>query len=300
MAPPGRPFEPIEVVEWTPPADGELLARRFERHGGEFGHGARLVVGEGQAAVFARGGEAADAFGPGSHALDAAGLPLLAALVGWGRGQASKFKAEVYFVSTRPWASRKWGTPNPFVVRDARFGPVRARASGTFAVQVTDPRAFLRHLLAGDPSFETYEASAQTRDVVARFAAAVGRARLGVADLAGDLDAVARAVGEELVPDLSAIGLTLSAFRVEDVSLPDEVEQALGEQVKPPPVTVTYHVAIDGKPAGPFDAAAVGAKAREGKVTRNSLVWRPGMANWVAAGTVPELDAVLAPPPSPG
>ncbi|MCE2653413.1 MAG: DUF4339 domain-containing protein [Planctomycetaceae bacterium] len=41
--------------------------------------------------------------------------------------------------------------------------------------------------------------------------------------------------------------------------------------------------------------------AQTGRLTRESLVWKQGMANWAAAGTVGELGGVLGgvPPPLP-
>jgi hypothetical protein len=43
------------------------------------------------------------------------------------------------------------------------------------------------------------------------------------------------------------------------------------------------------------------AMAANGQLTRETLVWRQGMANWIAAGQVPELASVFAstPPPVP-
>jgi hypothetical protein len=70
----------------------------------------------------------------------------------------------------------------------------------------------------------------------------------------------------------------------------------------PPPLPATgFYLGIDGKQAGPFDLAALSQKAREGALTRATLVWKPGMANWAAADTVAELKDLLAaaPPPLP-
>jgi hypothetical protein len=78
--------------------------------------------------------------------------------------------------------------------------------------------------------------------------------------------------------------------------------QPAAAQAPPPvPQAVAFHVAIEGKPAGPFDLTALEGKVREGALTRSTLVWKPGMANWAAAGAVPELAKVLesAPPPLP-
>jgi hypothetical protein len=48
--------------------------------------------------------------------------------------------------------------------------------------------------------------------------------------------------------------------------------------------------------------AARAPHVKTGKLTRTSLVWKTGMANWVAAETVPELQPLFAevPPPLPG
>jgi membrane protease subunit (stomatin/prohibitin family) len=71
----------------------------------------------------------------------------------------------------------------------------------------------------------------------------------------------------------------------------------------PPPLpgAVTYHVAIDGKQSGPFPAAELQGLARDGRLTRDSLVWSQGMAAWTKAGDLPALAALFAdlPPPLP-
>ncbi|MEZ5667408.1 MAG: SPFH domain-containing protein [Alphaproteobacteria bacterium] len=76
-----------------------------------------------------------------------------------------------------------------------------------------------------------------------------------------------------------------------------------GQAATPPPLPqgTVYHVAIDGKQAGPFDRATLTAQAQSGQLTRDSLVWCAGMANWTKAGEVADLAALFAaaPPPLP-
>jgi hypothetical protein len=76
-----------------------------------------------------------------------------------------------------------------------------------------------------------------------------------------------------------------------------------GAGAAPPPIpgAVSFHVAVEGKQAGPFDLAALRQQAASGQLTRDSLVWRAGMAQWSKAGDVPELAALFAnvPPPVP-
>jgi hypothetical protein len=51
---------------------------------------------------------------------------------------------------------------------------------------------------------------------------------------------------------------------------------------------------VDGKPTGPFDLATLKSMAIQGKLRRETLVWRQGMPGWAAAETVVELTTVLA------
>lgn len=72
----------------------------------------------------------------------------------------------------------------------------------------------------------------------------------------------------------------------------------------PPPLpqaTAPWFAAIGGAQQGPFDEAALAAQIRAGAVTRVSLVWHEGLANWTAADQVPELARLFAsvPPPLP-
>jgi membrane protease subunit (stomatin/prohibitin family) len=225
--------ELIDIIEWTEPAQSDLLAYRFPRRDNEIKMGAKLVVREGQAAVFVNQGQLADVFAPGMYALHTANLPILTTLMGWPYGFHSPFKAEVYFIAMRQWTDLKWGTQNPIMLRDPEFGPVRIRAFGTYAMHVSDPAAFLRQLVATDPAFETYEITNQLRNViVSRFADAIGQAKIAVLELAGNYERLASLALARIKPDLAGMGLELTAFYVENISLPQEVEQALDTRTK--------------------------------------------------------------------
>jgi hypothetical protein len=77
---------------------------------------------------------------------------------------------------------------------------------------------------------------------------------------------------------------------------------AAGSAVPPPiPGGAAFHVAVNGQQTGPFDAASLAQQAASGQLTRSSLVWKTGMAQWAKAGEVPELAMLFAntPPPVP-
>jgi len=72
-------------------------------------------------------------------------------------------------------------------------------------------------------------------------------------------------------------------------------------QTSAAPVLTGYYVAINGQQTGPYDAAGLKQLIDWGQLTRDSLVWKAGIANWTPAGTVAELAPLLAsiPPPLP-
>src|SRR5262245_19560595 len=221
----------IDIIEWTEPTQNEILAHRFTRHKNEIKNGAKLIVREGQAAGFVKEGQLADVKLPGMYTLDTHNFPILSTILGWKYGFGSPFKCEVYFISTRQWTDQKWGTQNPIMYRDPEFGPVRLRAFGNYAFKVTDPGTFLKELVATDPSFELYEISNQFRNViVSRFVDALGSARIPMLDLAGNYEKVSKVALDKIGPEMAKMGITLTQFFVENVSLPPEVEAALDKR----------------------------------------------------------------------
>src|SRR5262249_52874959 len=100
----------IDIVEWTEPAQNDILAYRFPRYNKEIKMGAKLTVREGQNAVFINEGQLADVFKPGMYTLQTENMPILSTLKGWKYGFNSPFKAEVYFLSMKQFTDQKWGT----------------------------------------------------------------------------------------------------------------------------------------------------------------------------------------------
>ena len=61
----------------------------------------------------------------------------------------------------------------------------------------------------------------------------------------------------------------------------------------------TFFVAIDGKQAGPFSEPDLTKLIAEGKLSKSTLVWMPGMPKWEVAENVAEVLRIVAlsPPP---
>lgn len=220
----------IEIIEWLDDSR-DTMVHRFYAPDNEIKNGAKLVVREGQAAAFVNQGQLADVFLPGTYTLATANLPVLSKLMGWKYGFDSPFKAEVYFVSTKVFTDRKWGTKNPIMLRDAEFGMVRLRAFGSFSVKVKYPPQFLREIVGTNSRFSIDELNDQLRDMVtSRFTDALGASKIAALDLAGNYDQIASFICKKIEPDFAGFGVDLVKLVVENISLPPEVEQAMDKR----------------------------------------------------------------------
>jgi membrane protease subunit (stomatin/prohibitin family) len=290
--------ELIDIIEWTEPAQNEALAYRFPRYQNEIKMGAKLIVREGQSAVFVNEGQLADVYKPGTYTLETQNMPILATIKGWKYGFHSPFKAEVYFISMKQWTDLKWGTQNPIMLRDPEFGPVRVRAFGSYAMHVSDPATFLRQLVATDPSFEKYEITGQLRNaIVSRFADAIGQMKVPVLDLAGNYQKVASMAQQWLAPELAAMGLSLTAFYIENISLPPEVEKALDQRTSMGVLGNMQQFtqfqaanAIRDAAQNPGGVAGIGAGLGAGMQMANAMA---------GAFNQPQQQQTVAPPPLP-
>jgi len=223
--------ELVDIVEWMD--DGhDAVVWRFPRYHNQIKYGAQLIVRPGQQAVFVHQGRIADIFEPGQYTLETRNLPILSTLAGWKHGFDSPFKAEVYFVRTTEVTDLKWGTPNPVMMRDPDFGPVRVRAFGGYTLKATDPRALMEALVGTDQRFDTDEVTELLRTIVASaFADVVASAELAVLDLASNYAALAEKVRRTAVTRIDdEYGLDLPQLLIVNISLPEEVERALDKR----------------------------------------------------------------------
>jgi membrane protease subunit (stomatin/prohibitin family) len=71
----------------------------------------------------------------------------------------------------------------------------------------------------------------------------------------------------------------------------------------PPPLPqgASYFIAIDGQQQGPFTLAVIQEMISQGKCSRDSLVWKQGLASWIKANDADDIKGMFgaAPPPLP-
>jgi len=290
--------ELIDIVEWVD--DGKhTLVWRFPRYQNEIKSGAQLIVRPGQQALFVDQGKIADVFEPGRYELVTENLPILTRLRGWKYGFQSPFKCEVYFVSTRVLTDLKWGTPNPIMLRDPEFGPIRLRAFGNYTLRAIDPRALLRELVGTDGIFEAEEVTELLRSIIAStFADVVGESQLSALDLAANYGVLADKLRQKvctLIDD--EYGLEVPALQVVNISLPEAVEKAIDARSQ-------MGVIGDLNRYQQFQMAnamgeAAGQPGGGGAAAGLGVGMGFAMANQFARGFAPGQAAAQPPPPPP-
>jgi membrane protease subunit (stomatin/prohibitin family) len=220
----------IDIIDWTDNTNDTIIYK-FPRYQNEIKMNAKLTVRESQVAVFMNEGVIADVFQPGMYTLATQNMPILATLKGWKYGFDSPFKADVFFVSTKLFRDQKWGSKNPIMLRDAEFGPIRLRAFGTYAFRVNDAGKFLKEVAGTASEYTTDEVNEYLRSLaVSRGMESLAESKVPVLDLASHTAEVSAAITEKIKPEFNEIGLDLTKFLIENVSLPPEVEEMLDKR----------------------------------------------------------------------
>jgi excisionase family DNA binding protein len=221
----------LEVIEWVDDSR-DTLSYRFPDDDKAIKRGAQLIVRESQNVQFVYLGQFGDTFGPGKHTLSTDNIPILTKLKSWKFGFESPFKADVYYVITRLFTGNKWGTSNPIMLRDEDLGVVRARAFGTYDFKIVDPALFLKEVAGTDHHFRLDEFHETMRSrIVSVFSESLAEARVPIFDVATRHSEL----GASLLPLINAVttakyGLQITSFVVENVSVPEEVEQAIDKR----------------------------------------------------------------------
>lgn len=133
-----------EVIEFLNEEKVLLYKHPYE----DFYTNSKLIVREGQTAMFVKNGRVLDIFTPGRYALRTENIPLLSNLFRHlTTGGQNSYSAELFFVSTVDQFNMKWGTRTPMDVLDPLYKiVVKLGACGEAAFCVTDPLKFIQKM----------------------------------------------------------------------------------------------------------------------------------------------------------
>src|SRR5579884_44811 len=221
----------IDVIDWVEPEDG-ILSYRYPMQDREIQNGGKLTVRDSQMAVFVNEGRIADVLGPGLYTLNTHTLPILTYLMNWPTGFKSPFKSDVYFFSTRMQTNQRWGTATPITFRDREFGAVRMRGYGIYSYRVGDPKIFYQKISGTRDIYHVADLEGQLRNtIVAVMTNTFASSTIPFLDLAANQLEMGNRIMEHMKPAFAELGLSLETFVVDNVSLPDELQQVLDQRI---------------------------------------------------------------------
>jgi excisionase family DNA binding protein len=282
----------IDVIEY-PNEMAEEIVHRFPEGGGtaDYRLGSQVIVRESQRVVFFRDGAALDVFGPGRHTIATANVPLLTqTLQNIFASGKTVFPAEVFFVSSKEFANRKWGTPQPIIVRNPGMGLGVAllQGFGTYSYQVGDHQQFVTQIVGAQGAYSTNQIEDRLRTMLLSILQDVlgeTTAAKSVVDLIGLTEELGAAVRAKAQDDFEAIGLTLKTFYIGNLKPSDKSAQELRDMGMLDMATYTQLQAADAmrdaaqNPSGGAGlTAGIGAGMGVGDAIRQAVQQRPAEA----------------------
>ena len=209
----------FDVVEYPKEMADEIVHRFPESGPADLRIGSQVIVRESQNVVFFRDGRALDVLGPGRHTITTANIPYIIDFIGKAFGDRTPFTAEVYYVSMKDFADRKWGTPQPIIVRNTGVGLGIAllQGFGTYSFKVSDPQQFVTQIVGAQGYYRTSDIENRLRTMLlSRLQDLLGEttATKNVLDLIGLTDELSAGVRAKSQDDFKAIGLQLQSFYI--------------------------------------------------------------------------------------
>ncbi|MBE3144154.1 MAG: SPFH domain-containing protein [Planctomycetes bacterium] len=222
----------FDVVEYPSEMPEEIVHRFPETGVADLRIGSQVIVRESQRVVFFRDGNALDTFGPGRHTIITANIPKLIDWVGKAFNDRTPFTAEVYYVSVKEFADRKWGTPQPIIVSNPGMGLGVAllQGFGSYSFQVADAQQFITQIVGAQGIYRTSDIENRLRMMLlSKLQDLLGEtaAKHSVAQLIGLTEELGAGVRAKTQDDFAAIGLTLKSFYIGNLKPSEKSAQEL-------------------------------------------------------------------------
>jgi len=293
----------FDVVEYASEMKDELVRRFPETGVADLRIGSQIIVRESQRVIFFRDGKALDEFGPGRHTIVTANIPKVIDLIGKAFNDRTPFTAEVYYVSMREFVDRKWGTPQPILVRNPGMGLGVAllQGFGSYSFQVSDPQQFVTQIVGTNGVYRMADIEGRLRSMLlSKLQDLLGETAAGksVAELIGLTEEIGAAVRAKAQDDFAAVGLLLKSFYISNLKPSDKSAEELRAMGMLDMQTYTQLQAADAlrdaarnESGGAGLTAGIGAGMGLGGVISQSLQGMTGPAAGAAAAGTPQTTA---------
>lgn len=222
----------FDVVEYPSEMTDELVHRFPETGVADLRIGSQIIVRESQRVVFFRDGNALDTFDPGRHTIVTANIPKVIDFIGKAFNDRTPFTAEVYYVSVKEFPDRKWGTPQPIIVRNPGMGLGVAllQGFGTYSFQIKDAQQFVTQIVGAQGIYRMADIENRLRTMLlSKLQDLLGEtaANNSVVQLIALTEELGAGVRAKAQDDFAALGLTLKSFYIGNLKPSDKSAEEL-------------------------------------------------------------------------
>lgn len=223
----------IEVVHWEDDSQETMVYKFPMTDKQQIKENAQLIVRPSQIAIFVYQGQIADVYEPGKYTLHTDTMPILTSLSNWKYLFENHFKTDVYFVNTKQFTGQKWGTTNPIMMRDAEFGILRLRGFGVYSFRVNEPVVFLKEVFGSNKFYTVNQINEHLKSlIISTVSDVLGEAKIPAIDLVTQYDEIGSLAQLRIDERFNIYGLKVSDFAIENISLPESVEQAIDKRTQ--------------------------------------------------------------------
>ena len=214
------------VVEWEEYRD-DVIFWKFANK--EIKKGSRLIIRQGQDAIFMYNGVVEGIFeNEGNYDIESDIIPFLSTLAGFKFGFNSGLRAEVLFVNTREF-NVKWGTKNAINLPAPNLpGGMPVRAFGTFQFKASDYMKLIENVAGVKQQFTVDEVKerviARLDQLLMKWIVKEGKDMFNLQANAYD---ISKGIRQDLNEELAEIGLTVTAFSIQSVTYPEEIQKMI-------------------------------------------------------------------------
>lgn len=207
--------------------------------------GSKLIVNEGQVAIFVKGGQLCDVFPAGDYVLSTNNLPILGKLLNFVFDNKTPFTAEIFFVNLANKLDLYWGTSDPIQLIDPKyFVKLRIRAFGQLGLRIDNHLAFFSELIGGMNAFELvqfekvvdYFRGMLVTHIKTELANKIIRDKISALEISTELMNISTSLSESVKVEFNRFGFELVNFHIQSINFPDEdfeqINAILAERAK--------------------------------------------------------------------
>jgi len=209
-----------------------------------------VLVREDEYGIFFRDGKALAVFDrPDRYALTTQTLPVLSRIIGATIGNVQI--GEFFWVQRRELRD-KFGTSQPLAFRDNDFGVVQIRIFGQFSYKVIDPMLLITQFVGTKGLAQSAEVVDWLKgQIVTVLNDTLGelkaKKQMGILDMPAYLQEIEQLCLAKLTQEVENYGLAIMKFAGLNISLPEEVQEALNKRGAMSALGVNYMQYQSGK-----------------------------------------------------